>query len=612
MSDILLDAINAMGSPDWSTGYTGISSSGPSLTELLSNTAGPEWSTSYPSSTMVPLGSLTDSGSGLSSFLNSDIGKALTKLGAFAVSPQGIVSIAGTALGMSGAGRPRGGGWQGTVPTNLVATRERKPMPEYKPYQRSTAPVMGRRYFGDISYAPPAAASTTAPASAVNNDAATGIATLPNSSSANTQSSQPATAQTIAAPDIPYDQVAQTGKIPLARGGIAGHGRYLRGTTDGMADKIPSSIEGKQPAALSHGEFVIPADVVSHLGNGNSDAGADVLYKMMDRVRHARTGTKKQGKQIKPEKFVPGGIAQLASGGAVKHFDAGGLTTTGSTGSTATKSTGLTTSPTGVVQSGALAPWVGDYASDYLGRGLALSKEPFQAYEGALSAGVSPIQSKAFGAAEGIAGTQFDPSKFMNPYLSGALQPQLDALRREADINQAKLQGQFTKAGAFGGARETLARTENMRNLGDLQYKVLGQGYKDAYDRAVEAFFKEQGQEVTDLAAMLKAGEAERAIEQEGITAQKAAFEEERQDPFTKLKFAQSLLSGLPTGTQTTEPNLSTLQQLGISARDAGDFVKWLQDNILNKPATNSGTTTTPTTQPASTSGTQYGGLPQG
>jgi phospholipase/lecithinase/hemolysin len=67
-------------------------------------------------------------------------------------------------------------------------------------------------------------------------------------------------------------------------------------------------------------------------------------------------------------------------------------------------------------------------------------------------------------------------------------------------------------------------------------------------------------------------------------------------------------LSGLPTGTQTTEPNLSTLQQLGLSAKDAGDFVKWLQDNILNKPATTSGTTTTPTTQPAATSGTTVTG----
>jgi len=66
-------------------------------------------------------------------------------------------------------------------------------------------------------------------------------------------------------------------KIGMASGGIAS-GRYLQGETDGMADEIPSSIDGDQPAALSHGEFVIPADVVSHLGNGNSDAGAKKLY----------------------------------------------------------------------------------------------------------------------------------------------------------------------------------------------------------------------------------------------------------------------------------------------------------------------------------------------
>jgi hypothetical protein len=82
-------------------------------------------------------------------------------------------------------------------------------------------------------------------------------------------------------------------------------GRYLNGATDGMADKIPANIEGKQPAALSHGEFVIPADVVSHLGNGNSEAGAKRLYSMMDKIRHARTGTTKQGKQINPNKYLP-------------------------------------------------------------------------------------------------------------------------------------------------------------------------------------------------------------------------------------------------------------------------------------------------------------------
>jgi hypothetical protein len=92
-------------------------------------------------------------------------------------------------------------------------------------------------------------------------------------------------------------------------GGIAGlkEGTYLRGGTDGMADKVPASINGDEPAALSDGEFVVPADVVSHLGNGNSDAGAKRLYAMMDEIRKARTGTEKQGKQIDPAKFMPTG-----------------------------------------------------------------------------------------------------------------------------------------------------------------------------------------------------------------------------------------------------------------------------------------------------------------
>ena len=80
---------------------------------------------------------------------------------------------------------------------------------------------------------------------------------------------------------------------------------YLGGPTDGMADLIPASIDGTQPAALSDGEFVIPADVVSHLGNGNSDAGANQLMSMMDRVRNARTGTTKQGTEINPTKMMP-------------------------------------------------------------------------------------------------------------------------------------------------------------------------------------------------------------------------------------------------------------------------------------------------------------------
>ena len=83
-----------------------------------------------------------------------------------------------------------------------------------------------------------------------------------------------------------------------------GQGYYLGGPTDGMADQIPATINNMEPARLSDGEFVIPADVVSHLGNGNSDAGAQNLYGMMERVRKDRTGNPKQGKQIDPNKYL--------------------------------------------------------------------------------------------------------------------------------------------------------------------------------------------------------------------------------------------------------------------------------------------------------------------
>jgi hypothetical protein len=97
----------------------------------------------------------------------------------------------------------------------------------------------------------------------------------------------------------------------FAKGGIADLGAYsdggrlLKGPGDGMSDHIPATIAQKQPARLADGEFVVPADVVSHLGNGSTDAGAKQLYAMMDRVRAARTGNKKQGRKINPKKLIP-------------------------------------------------------------------------------------------------------------------------------------------------------------------------------------------------------------------------------------------------------------------------------------------------------------------
>jgi hypothetical protein len=114
--------------------------------------------------------------------------------------------------------------------------------------------------------------------------------------------------------DVPEPYKAATGGVVAfnqgglgSLGGYSDGGRLLRGPGDGMSDSIPAVIKGNTPqrAALADGEFVIPADVVSHLGNGSTEAGAKRLYAMMDKVRHARTGNPKQGKQINPDKFMP-------------------------------------------------------------------------------------------------------------------------------------------------------------------------------------------------------------------------------------------------------------------------------------------------------------------
>jgi len=134
--------------------------------------------------------------------------------------------------------------------------------------------------------------------------------------------STPVPANVISAPtDSSVDPY--TGQQRMAAGGIAqsrlggyaagGNPHLLKGPGDGMSDNIPAMIGSKQPARLADGEFVVPADVVSHLGNGSTDAGAQKLHAMMDNVRKARTGKKAQGKQIKADKYMP----KFADGGPV-------------------------------------------------------------------------------------------------------------------------------------------------------------------------------------------------------------------------------------------------------------------------------------------------------
>ena len=109
--------------------------------------------------------------------------------------------------------------------------------------------------------------------------------------------------------EMPKSGIAKLGQMKaMAEGGLGSYsdgGRMLKGPGDGMSDDIPAMIGKKQPARLADGEFVVPADVVSHLGNGSTDAGAKKLYSMMDKVRTARTGKKKQAPAVKADKYMP-------------------------------------------------------------------------------------------------------------------------------------------------------------------------------------------------------------------------------------------------------------------------------------------------------------------
>jgi hypothetical protein len=458
---------------------------------------------------------------------------------------------------------------------------------------------MGRQYTTDPRYVKQGDATSLAAAQAASDAQKAGILAAYKPAAAppavnpyagqmamkyNTPAPTAATTTTASAglPAIPTQQQLmdpnyKINSIGMADGGIAmAKGRYLDGDTDGMADKISTTIDGDQEAALSHGEFVIPADVVSHLGNGNSDAGAQKLYEMMDRIREARTGTKEQGKKINPDKFMPGGLAasKYAGGGTVQKFQEGGV-------------------PLDTSKTSTLSPWAGDYVTNMLGKTQALTEAPMQTYGGPLTAGASNLQQQGFAGIGEVAKGGFNPTtftsgtfdasaanKYMNPYLSASLQPQIDEARRQSQITQQQNAAKMTQAGAFGGSRGAIMDAETQRSLGANLAGITGAGYNKAYDAAMGQFNAEQGrgldaQRETErsrqysadfglksLGDLMKAGETQRAIEGEGITADRAQFEQQQARPYTNLEFQRKMLTDLPIGASTTSVNQDTLSKL--------------------------------------------------
>ena len=255
-----------------------------------------------------------------------------------------------------------------------------------------------------------------------------------------------------------------------------------------------------------------------------------------------------------------------------------------------------------------LSPYAGPYVSEMLGKGAALASLPYEAYGGPLTAGESALQSTALTglgslnpsadmgafnpqsftgagyaaptsaqAAAGETGTYTPASgdvmqQYMTPYLQGALQPQYDAANRQAQIAAQNLQSQYGKAGAYGGSRQGVAEAELQRGLLDRMSGITGQGYQDAFTAAQNQFNTEQtrGMQAQNFAntyglqalqQQLAGGGTERGIESEGIAADYTQFAEERDDPFKKVQYQQSLLQGLPISTQAYQYSQPTSAQ---------------------------------------------------
>ena len=224
-----------------------------------------------------------------------------------------------------------------------------------------------------------------------------------------------------------------------------------------------------------------------------------------------------------------------------------------------------------------LSNWAGDYVTDMLGKGQALANQPYQAYTGPLSAGQSTAQQAAFQGVGNLSvptgqmgAAGFQPQKFtaqaaqdyMNPYLQSALNPQIEEARRQAQITRLGDANRLTQAGAYGGSRQAIMESELNRSLGQNLANITGQGYQTAYDKAMQQFNTEQGaaqqaQNLTNqyglqaLQNQANLGAQERAIQAEGIAADIAQFEEERDFPYKQTQYQQSLLQGLPLAAQS-------------------------------------------------------------
>lgn len=276
-----------------------------------------------------------------------------------------------------------------------------------------------------------------------------------------------------------------------------------------------------------------------------------------------------------------------------------------------------------------LSEYAGPYVTSMLGKAEALSEQPYQVYGGPMTAAESGLQSKVFqglgnlnfpnqlgqtfsstgayqpppmganpfdsapiGMGAGASfGTGGNPppmggqqptgiaAQYMNPYLQNVLSPQMDEMRRQSQLNLQPNMAKLTQAGGYGGGRQAIMESEANRNLLQEQNKIIGQGYANAYDKAMGQFNTEQGQAKTLAELMSEQGGQQRGIEQQGISADYNEFLAQRDYPQKMLQFQQSMLQGLPISTVSNQPaQMSGLGSLNATVGGLGTLSQGLQN----------------------------------
>lgn len=308
-----------------------------------------------------------------------------------------------------------------------------------------------------------------------------------------------------------------------------------------------------------------------------------------------------------------------------------------------------------------ISPYAQPYVENLLGKAQGLTSAPMPAYTGQLTAGYSPLQEQAWAGLSGLtlpqslqtAGTElqnisqkqqglsFSPTdittsafnqqaaqQYMNPYIQAALNPQLEALKRQADINRQGELAKLTQAGAYGGSREAILRGQQDYNLMQQQAGLIGSGYNQAYNQAMNQFNADQAralqaQQLTqqgkqfgatyglqglqaaataqqaaanagasaaqyglaNLQALNKAGTEQQALGQQALNAQYNEYLRQLQYPQTMLKLQRDILTGLPvTTTNTYEAQKSIAQSAAGAAGTVLDLMDKMKKQGMTLP----------------------------